>query len=570
MLLFQKIKFKNFLSTGHQITEVNFVDSRTTLIKGTNGEGKSSIFSALIFSLYGKSNRKTNKIQLVNSVNKKDCLVEVEFETRGSQYKIVRGISPNIFEIWIDGKLQNQDANSKDQQKFLEENILKMSMKTFNQVVLLGSNNFIPFMQLSAQDRRDLVEELLDIKIFSTMNNILKEKIKNIERKLNENIINKSTIQDKIEMQTEFIKTLTNNSEEIIQNYRNKIDDIENEIDLLNSLNGDMASSINDERVKLDEISFSEKKLKQLSGISGKLEMKTSFLQEEVDFFNKNEICPTCKQNLQVEFRNEKVKYLENELQNLENGFLELQTAIKDEEERENVVKDITSKISKITTKITTNNSQISQYSRQRKSLENEIDELTDKIKNQSVEKKILSKLIKDDNKLDKELLKCKEAIQYFEFSHILMKDNGIKSKIMEKYIPLINQKINTYLQMMDFYINFTLDGEFKETIRTPIHEDFTYSSFSEGEKSRINLSLILCWREIARMKNSVNCNLILFDETLDSSLDQSGISDFLRIINHVIVDANVFVISHRDGFEDNFDKILEVKKVNGFSKIFT
>lgn len=570
MLSIQKIKFKNILSSGNQYTEIDFNSKKTTLIKGNSGQGKSLIITALIFGLYGKSNRGTTKKQLVNSVNKKDCLVEVEFSTDGKQYKVKRGISPNIFEIYIDGKLQEELSAVKDQQKYLEQNILKMSYKTFMQVVVLGSNNYIPFMQLSSPDRRELVEEILDIKIFSTMNIILKDRIKSIERKLKEIELNKSSLEDKIKMQRGFIKKIKDEGLIIIETKNNKIESLS--IEYQNNLVeiDSFISKLEIEQEKLSKIEFSTKKLKNLIGFDGKLEEKKKLLEEEVIFFKNNSSCPTCEQDLQVEFAEEKIKHLENHLNTIASNHKEILDAIKEEEEKETCFNIISSNISDISIEITSLKNKNKSLEKTIHDLKQEVLDIQNKIDTQEEETNNLKKLIQNRTKLNSDYNKCKDALYYFEFSHLIMKDGGIKSKIVKQYLPIINSQINKYLQIMDLYINFTLDEEFKESVNTPLHEGFSYSSFSEGEKQRINLSAILAWREISKLKNSTNCNLIFFDETLDSSLDASGIDDFLKIINYIIEDSNVFVISHREGFDDRFNRVLEVKKVNGFSKVFT
>jgi DNA repair exonuclease SbcCD ATPase subunit len=504
----------------------------------------------------------------VNTVNKKDCLVEVDFSIDGKQYKVRRGISPNIFEIYIEGKLQDELSAVKDQQKYLEVNILKMSYKTFMQVVVLGSNNYVPFMQLSSAERRDLVEELLDIKIFSAMNIILKDKIKNIERKLQEIELSKISICDKIEMQSGFIEKIKTSGLELIEDKQSKVNSISDKINSLNTKLETLFDNLQLEQNKLSEISFSTKKLKKLLGIEGTILQKKTILEEEVTFFNHNSICPTCKQDLQVDFKENKIKEISNEINTINSGYNELTSIIQEEEEKEKLFTKITNNITQINVDIKTNKNEIKLLDRQIFSLNTEINEIQDSIKNQNEEEKLLENLIKTKNKIQKEYLKCTEALHYFEFSHLLMKDGGVKSKIIKRYLPIINNQINNYLQMMDLYINFTLDEEFKETINTPLHEGFSYSSFSEGEKQRINLAAILSWREVSRLKNSANCNLIFFDETLDSSLDASGIDDFIKIINYVVTNSNIFVISHREGFDDRFEKVLEVKKINGFSKV--
>lgn len=568
MLFIKAIKYKNILSSGNQFTEVDFNFTQTTLVKGNSGQGKSLIITALIFGLYGKSNRGTTKKQLVNTVNKKDCLVEVTFTIDGKNYLIKRGISPNIFQIYVNDKLQEELSAVKDQQKYLEQNILKMSYKTFMQVVVLGSNNYIPFMQLSAADRRDLVEEILDIKIFSTMNILLKDKIKSVERKLREIEVNQSSMQDKVLMQENFIQKIKNDGLSLIKNKKEKIKELNEEQVTLTHHQEVLFNTLKEKQEHLFTISFSSKTLKGLLGLDGKIEEKKILLQEEISFFENHSTCPTCKQDLQVDFKNEMIENVKTKLTQVYENHQELLDAIELEENKENTFNLLSKEIANLNSKMSDTQIQYKNITKSIQDLETEIEDIRFKIENQSEEEKNLKSLIKEQSKLSKDHTKCKEALHYFEFSHLLMKDGGIKSKIIQKYLPIINQQINHYLQMMDLYINFTLDEEFKETINTPIHDGFSYSSFSEGEKQRINLATILAWREVSRLKNSANCNLIFFDETLDSSLDASGIDDFLKIINYVIEKSNIFVISHREGFDDRFNRVLEIKKINGFSKI--
>jgi DNA repair exonuclease SbcCD ATPase subunit len=570
MLCIQKIRYKNILSCGNQFIEIELDSTRTTICRGINGAGKSLIITSLIFGLYGKSNRGTTKKQLVNSVNKKDCLVEIEFSSSGKEYKVRRGISPNIFEIYINGKLQEELSAVRDQQKYLEQNILKMSYKTFMQVVVLGSTNYIPFMQLTAADRRDLVEELLDIKIFSSMNSILKEKIKNTERASGKIEMEKVSIGGLIDSQKYFIETIKNTGLETIfkkeQESKNIEDEIKNLLENIQNITKDI-EILNKE---LEEISFTPKKLKQFLSIQGKLQHKKSLITDESEFFHQHSVCPTCKQEVDDSFKENKLEELIVQNNELELGIAEIYEAIVEEEERENKFINISKKITALNSQLSNYNNESNLKTEQIKSIEKEISEIRNNIENQNENIKHLQKLIRQYNKLEKEQSKCNEALEYFEFSYLLMKDGGIKSKIIENYLPVMNSQINKYLQMMDLYINFSLDNEFKETIRTPIYEDFSYGSFSEGEKQRINLSLLLAWRDIARMKNSANCNIMFFDETLDSSLDSTGIDNLLAIINYIIKDSNIFIISHRDGYDDKFERVIEVKKINGFTKIFS
>jgi len=570
MLLIKKLRYKNILSSGNQFTEIDFNLNSTTLIRGNSGQGKSLIITALIFGLYGKSNRGTVKKQLVNTVNKKDCLVEVEFSIDGKEYLIRRGIAPNIFQIYINDVLQDELSAVKDQQKYLEINILKMTYKTFMQVVVLGSNNYIPFMQLSAADRRDLVEELLDIKIFSTMSSILKTKVKNISLKLKEFEVAKTSTSEKIGMQRNFISQLKQNGLKLIEDKESRIEQLILNRDELDSNSQNLLTELEFVQTSLSEITFSSSSLNKFISLEGKLSQKLENLMKEREFFHSESTCPTCKQDLQVDFTQNKIKELNSEFETISSGHQELLLTIQEQEKNQSRVNEINSNISQLNSKLSNIRNETGIVNKQIRELEQEIDEIRHSLDTQSSEEATLLDLLKTHSKLEAQHKKAQEALYYFEFSNLLFRDDGVKAKIIKQYIPIINQQINKYLQLMDMYINFNLDEEFKENINTPLHEGFSYSSFSEGEKQRINLATILSWREICRLKNCANCNLIFFDETLDSSLDATGIDDFLKIINYVIVNSNIFVISHREGFEDKFQRVLEVKKVNGFSKILT
>jgi DNA repair exonuclease SbcCD ATPase subunit len=568
MLYFEKIKYKNILSAGNQFIEVTLNSHKTTILRGANGQGKSLLITALIFGLYGKSNRGVTKKQLVNSVNKKDCLVEISFTVSNKSYKIRRGISPNIFEIYVNDKLQDELSAVKDQQKYLEQNILKMSYKTFMQVVVLGSTNYVPFMELSSSERRDLVEELLDIKIFSAMNLVLKDKIRNLESDIREIDLQKKSIKDLIESEKEHIEIIRSSGSEMIERKQIELNSLSEETDNLIELNSKLQDTLLELNSDLEKLSYIPKKLKQFLGIYGKLQQKTSTIKEEVFFFENNTVCPTCTQTVDEDFRKNKFISLQKTLDELVQGEAQIYEDIKREEERENEFIKLSKEITNINSNLSNNQSKISIKNKQIKSIHKEIEEIKNKIETQDDGIKRLKKLISNLRKLEKMQSSYNESLEYLKFSHILMKDTGVKSKIIENYLPVMNTQINKYLQMMDLYINFQLDGEFKETINTPIHENYSYGSFSEGEKQRINLSLLLAWRDIARLKNSVNCNIMFFDETLDSSLDSTGIEDMLKIINYIVKDSNVLIISHRDGYDDKFERVLEVKKVNGFTKI--
>lgn len=570
MILFKTIKWRNFLSTGNQFTEVNFQDAKTNLIVGTNGSGKSTILDALTFVMYNKPFRKINKPQLINTINEKDCLVEIEFSIGNKEYKVVRGIKPNIFEIWIDGKVQDQDSAAQDQQKKLEEGILKLNYKSFTQTVILGSATFVPFMQLTSSNRREIVEDLLDIKIFSTMNNILREKMRRTNELIREYSIKKDMIEDKIGMQENFIKDLDKSGKERIQKKEDQTKSIDIEIFELNGINESLIVKIQEElQPKLEKLNNTNSTLKKLSIIKAKLEQKIQLLVSDHKFFQENSVCPTCTQSIENQFRLNRIADIEEKSKELNDGYRELEDTINVEQEKDKQFLSYSTEINKLNNDISHNNVKITGLNRQIRNLGHEIQEIAEQIQNRNSERQALENLIKDLDALEKERSKEKEQVNYYEFAHSLMKDGGVKSKIIKKYLPLMNQQINKYLQMMDFYINFTLDEEFKEVIKSPVHEDFSYESFSEGEKMRIDLSLLFTWRDIAKLRNSASTNLLILDEIFDSSLDGAGTDFFTNIIRYVIQDAHVFVISHKtDDLMDKFDKVMKFDKVKGFSKI--
>ena len=568
MILFKTIRWKNFLSTGNQFTEVSLLQNTTNLIIGSNGAGKSTILDALTFSLFGKAFRKINKPQLPNSVNEKDCVVEVEFEISSVNWKIIRGLKPAIFEIWRDGNKLDQSAAALDQQKWLEQNVLKMNYKSFTQIVILGSSTFVPFMQLSASNRRDVIEDLLDIRIFSSMNNLIKEKIRQIKDDIKVLELKKESLSDKVKMQKNFIEELEERGKQNIEEKETKIGQLLVEENNHMGANEELERDLQQLNQDLEKHSGATEKLRKLGQLKGKISNKVSTITKEHKFFTENTVCPTCTQPIEETFRINKIDDAQNKAKELQSGFKELEEAIKEEEERERQFNSLAKEISKLTNDISKNNTRISGCQRQIRDLESEVQNLTDQLANRNTEHEKLE-TFKDNLKTTyDELSSKKDTISYYDFSYSLLKDGGVKSKIIKKYLPLINQQVNRYLQMMDFYINFTLDEEFNETVQSPIHEDFSYASFSEGEKMRIDLALLFTWREVARMKNSVNTNLLIMDEVFDSSLDGSGTLEFLKIIKYVITDANVFVISHKTGMEDAFSKVMSFEKVKGFSRL--
>ena len=568
MIIFEKVSWKNFLSTGNHFTEVNLTDYKTTLIVGGNGAGKSTILDALTFGLYGKAFRRITKPQLVNTTNEKNCLVEINLSVNNVSWKVVRGIKPNIFKIYRDGQLLDQDAHALDQQKWLEQNVLKMNYKSFTQIVILGSSTFVPFMQLTASNRREVIEDLLDIKIFSTMNNFIKDKIKVIKDDVRTLELKKESLNDKVTMQKDFIEELKSRSEGDILEKNNKIKELGIEIDTQIEKNQLLQADIDDLIKDQEEVSGASDKLVKLNNLKGKITQKVSSITKEHKFFTENRVCPTCTQDIEEEFRINKIDDAQNRAKELKSGFKELEEALKTEEERERHFLTLSKEITQLTHGISQNNTRISGCNKQIRDLESEIQTLTTQLENRNTEHEKLETFRSNLQDTYTQLVDKKEKISYYDFTYGLLKDGGVKTKIIKKYLPLINQQVNKYLQMMDFYINFKLDEEFNETIESPIHEDFSYSSFSEGEKSRIDLSLIFAWREVARFKNSINTNLMLFDEVFDSSLDGFGTEEFLKIIRFVVKEANIFVISHKGGMEDKFDRCLKFEKSKGFSRM--
>ena len=568
MILFEKIRWKNFLSTGNQFTEFSLNENSTNLIIGTNGAGKSTVLDALTFSLFGKPFRKINKPQLINSVNEKDCKVEVEFTIGDTNWKVVRGIKPAMFEIYRNGSVMDQFAAALDQQKWLEQSVLKMNYKSFTQIVILGSSTFVPFMQLPANSRREVIEDLLDIKIFSSMNSILKDKIRIVKEDIKVLNLKKESLTDKVQMQENFIEELENQAAQNIESKKKKVTELLTETDLYMKQNSVTEENIFGYTKEQQYVTGATDKLRKLGNLKGKISQKVSTITKEHKFFTENTVCPTCNQEIEETLRINRINDAQNKAKELQSGFKELEEAIKDEEERERQFTTLSKEISKLNNDISQNNARISGCQRQIRDLESEVQNLTDQLANRNTEHEKLE-TFKDNLKTTyDELSSKKDTISYYDFSYSLLKDGGVKSKIIKKYLPLINQQVNRYLQMMDFYINFTLDEEFNETVQSPIHEDFSYASFSEGEKMRIDLSLLFTWREVARMKNSVNTNLLIMDEVFDSSLDGFGTEEFLKIIKYVVKDANIFIISHKTGLEDRFDNVMRFEKVKGFSRM--
>jgi len=569
LIFFKKIRWKNFLSTGNSFTEIDFSKNNTTLIVGENGAGKSTMLDALSFVLYNKPFRKVNKPQLLNSINKKDLIVEIEFDIGSHMYKIVRGLKPAIFEVYQNNKLINQDAETKDYQEVLEKQILKLNHKSFCQVVVLGSASFVPFMQLTAAARREVIEDLLDIQIFSTMNSLLKEKISNNSNKLMEVEYHYDLTSEKIKMQNEHIVAMQRNSEEQIEKLRKELkhqtDLIELEKNEIETLDEQILSL----RASIEDQEQVNKKQKTLQRLDIQLSDKISKLQADIEFFTSHDSCPTCKQDIDNAFKCETVDAKQAQIQETQQGIEKLKEEITTIQEKIQQIADVSSKISSLNIDKITRSNSITGLVQQCKKIAKEIKDLQDKsddlIMNDDKMKE-LEDLLDKQREEKTELLKDKDALN---ISSIILKDNGIKARIIKQYVPVINKLINKYLAAMDFFVNFELNENFEETIKSRFRDEFSYASFSEGEKMRINLAILFTWRAVAKLRNSASTNLLIMDEVLDGSLDSNGTDEFLKIINTLTQDTNTFIISHKtDQMYDKFTNVLKFEKHKNFSRI--
>ena len=570
MILFQTIRWKNFLSTGAAFTEISFTKSTNTLIIGQNGAGKSTILDALCFGLFGKPFRKINKPQLLNSINARDAVVEVEFNIGQKRYKVIRGIKPNIFEIYLNDVLLNQDAASKDYQEVLEKNILKLNYKSFTQVVILGSASFVPFMQLSAADRRNIIEDLLDIQIFSSMNAIVKEKMSALKDGITKSKYDIKLVEEKINLQMQNIEeNKKNNDAEIgrklaeIGESKMQMSALRNDVEKINRHVSILQSKVGDKKEKLD------KKAKGLFQIKGKVQTNIDRNEKEIQFYESNHDCPTCKQSITPEWKDSQVKEKTEKITTQRTGLQEIEEELKKVTDEVKSITDILTHINEHNGEIIKHNSTISAISSYITKLNGEIDELTKKgVETEGSDQKLvdLKNELKSYNTLYEEQLTEKH---YHEFAGTLLKDGGIKTRIIKQYLPIMNKLINKYLTAMDFFVNFNINENFEETIKSRHRDEFSYANFSEGEKMRIDLALLFTWRQIAKLKNSTNTNLLILDEVFDSSLDTVGTEEFLKLINEMGTDTNVFVISHKgDQLFDKFRSIIRFEKKNNFSRI--
>ena len=570
MILFKTLRWKNFLSTGNTWTEINLNDSKSTLIVGQNGAGKSTLLDALAFSLFGKPHRNINKPQLINSINNKDCRVEVCFNALGSEFKIIRGIKPGIFEIWQNGKLLNQSSHAKEYQKILEQNILKLNHKSFHQIVVLGSSSFIPFMQLPSQHRRDVIEDLLDINIFSKMNQILKEQTGLLKDTLSKIEYDLELTKEKISLQEKYIKEVETLSNDQVEYKENEIFLAEAEVTELQFINSKKESEIDLLSDGLEEgLKKGHNKKQALLQYRAEFNQKIATLVKDSKFYEENDNCPSCSQDISESLRSEKLsssKAKAAEIKKALDDVAEQSTIVEQDIERLN---ETASEIRETTSSISSNNKEILRLQGQIRNLADAISKIRgndgDVVKSQ----KELEKLINDSNDFWQAKLQTNESLNYNMVMSEMLKDTGIKTKIIKQYLPVINKLVNKYLQILDFFVYFDLDESFQETIKSRHRDSFSYASFSEGEKQRIDLALLFTWRMVAKMKNSVSTNLLVLDETFDSSLDHEGVDNLMKILHTLDDDTNVFVISHKGEILDGkFNNKLEFAKVKNFSKL--
>ena len=569
MIHFKKIRYKNFLSTGQQFIEVQLDRSSKTLVVGENGAGKSTMLDALCFGLFQRAFRNIKKDQMVNSINEKDCVVEVEFIIGQNEYKIVRGIKPNIFEIWCNGIMLNQDAAVRDYQKHLETTILKLNFRSFTQVVILGNASFVPFMQLSSRHRRNVVEEILDIEIFSKMNFMLRTKVQAQDELIKQSDFNSQLIEGKIDSQKKHIEDLSGNNQQFIDKKKLEIQKAQTDIDNY-QLDIDRVSA---EKIALQNEIIDETKInnkyKQLHNMEAKLENTCSKHKKDLKFFETHNDCPTCQQTIDEAFKTSIIDKKKNKVVEIDSAMGQLVKEINTTETRLSKINETMVAIREKELLINRYETSISEINKYIIDKQNEIDELSDDKFTTGVATGQLTELQEQLTEAETVKIKQKDHKTYLDTARYLMQDTGIKTKIIKQYLPIMNQFINKNLADMDFFVNFTLDEEFNETIKSRHRDVFNYNSFSEGEKLRIDLSILFTWREIAKMKNSMNTNLLILDEIFDSSLDASGTDEFMRILTNKLAKENVFVISHKgDTLIDKFPSILKFEKYKNFTRM--
>jgi len=570
MITFEAIRWRNFLSTGNNWTEINLIKSKSTLVIGQNGAGKSTMLDAISFALFGRAHRNISKPQLINSINNKNCEVEVKFTIGKSKFRVLRGIKPNTFEIWKNGDMINQSSHSREYQKILEQNIIKLNHKSFHQIVVLGSSSFIPFMQLPAHHRRDVIEDLLDINIFSKMNTILKEKNLEVKNKLKENAHQLDLIKNSLDSQRKYIRDITQINEDEIRDRNRKIDELHDEIQLLNTKNGEHSLFLEENATiisnKLKE--YNDKKTSILHNKST-MESQIKSIVKDSKFYEDNDNCPTCSQPIEPEFKKQKIHDCKAEATSIKTQY---DNMLNESQDVLDLIDEWNTKAEEIRNRqseINGNNKTIESLQNQVNRTHSEIEKLTSREGDLGKANEELQTMMNGRDTLLEDKLSLNESVSYNNVMGELLKDTGIKTKVIKQYIPVINKLVNQYLQVLDFFVHFNLDESFNETIRSRHRDAFSYDSFSEGEKQRIDLALLFTWRQIAKMKNSVATNLLLLDETFDSSLDHDGVENLMKILHTLDDQTNVFVISHKGEILDSkFKEKLEFVKEKNFSKL--
>ena len=568
MIVFEKIRFKNFLSYGDHWTEINLNTNSSTLIIGDNGAGKSTMIDAIAYALYGKAFRRIATTQLINSVNSNHLEVECEFRINKNSYKIRRGLKPRIFEVWQDGRLLNQDANARDYQETLEKQILKLNHKSFTQIVVLGSSNFVPFMQLRTNERREVIEDLLDIGIFSVMSALLKDKVTENKKRLSDVKYQIDLLDQRIDMMHQHIETLQNQQDEDITKKKEQIEGVQFEIDSLKIVVGTHEKKIADLKEKIADKDDVQKQLRQSEKIMDQLVNKVNKLEKEVAFFENHDECPTCKQPLDENHKHTHIDNKTNKKAEVKLGVDELQKMVDDKNTRLAEIVEVSAKLTEEQHQLIDTQSIINSKTLYIKELESLVDAASGKQDTIEDERKKIDSLIVEKDSLYEDHSELIEKDNVYDLGQRLLKDSGIKARIIKQYVPVMNKLINKYLAAMDFFVQFELDESFNETIKSRFRDDFSYESFSEGEKMRIDLALLFTWRAIAKLKNSASTNLLIMDEVFDSSLDTTGTDEFMKIIRDLVSDTNVFIISHKtDMLVDKFTNVLRFEKSHNFSR---
>jgi len=568
MIIFRAVRWKNLLSTGNYFTEIKLDSNANTLVVGENGSGKSTMLDALCFGLFGKAFRNVNKPQLINSINGKDCVVEIELDCNNKSYKIIRGIKPNVFEIYQNGDLLNQDAAVRDYQEYLEKFILKMNYKSFTQIVILGSASFVPFMQLSASDRRNIIEDLLDIQIFSTMNTLVKDKLSTNKDATSTKKYDIDLTKQKYDLEKKHIDELKQNNDDKVKEYESEV---LNSNQTIQALHAEIANATGQVEVYSTDVALqveTESKVKKLGKLESQIESNLSKFQKDISFFQHNDDCPTCRQSIATEFKEGQIQSLQTKTTQCELGLKDLEAKLLDEQAKLNKIAETQKAIQKLQIDIATKNTSINEVNKYIVKIQKEILALKETKGSTQLQETQLQELASQLKQLESDLKELIEEKTYYEAATSLLRDTGIKTKIIKQYLPIINKLVNKYLSSLDFFVNFNLDESFKETIKSRHRDDFSYHNFSEGEKQRIDMALMLTWRAVAKLKNSSNTNLLILDETFDSSLDTTGTEELMKIL-HMLEGVNLFVISHKgDILQDKFLNVIRFGKEKNFSRI--